>query len=1837
MPPKRQLARAILSLLVISFMATLFFGGFGRPSKADAQIPTELITSVLPTSGIIVSDVGAKLQAARKSILDRITSKLKVATDIAFQNASRQFLAHVVQEFAVQIATTGPGQKPLFLTNPQTFFRDVANSAAGDFIDGYQRGLTGGSINPQGLVSGRQLIATNRQDLISQAQQRFIVSRILRAAVGSPLQQCQDSCRVNYGITNTQSTSVTGLAQLNDHERNITFVNIDIQKTQETAAKTPDKDYACPDVVSLPCSSSYCPFSIVLSTTPWPGLTANQCLAAQREAVRTERSESQTQVNSCLTECRVGVAGPATQAINSFTATDVFGAVQKTDVTQAPADIANALSRDKSGIGQLLGAAGALTATVQERVLGEDTNLKSGVLPKVSPVSKKIQTPAQATSALFGVPFYNSAGQLTYTGTGAADILKGIASFLNSPIGKALTTYFKSKCGLNPDSCRGPSNPSSALGQLLFGSGGPTGTAGAQLQFATLGQPQLITGDPGRNEITVTDQLASSGLIDAQFRSAIEEQLTVQEALDQKKLDAKKTFGFDKNGVEPREGYPFRTLQYLRRFRVVPVGWELAAKYSQSFGHRDLSLGHLTKAYAMCGQDANHSVCLGGANPDQACQQDSECGLDGAGKPGRCAASPYCGLVDPNWVLKAPQTYCRRQGAGEEIISREFICDQNNIDKDSGAPIPPGTKCSSDPTDTNAPCHDLEAPNCNQAVGNTHPDIGHWIVDRNPDTCADVQSCIAENEDGTCQAYGYCVQERQTYKFNGTQCAEQNASCTSYTDVNGQQVSYLAATLDFRNCSSSNAGCQWFCQQPSFDATKNAWTCTDTTGSKIDFNGQVASCAQSQAGCHQYIRTVNGTNLLPNSGFEQFTGGPVDSGNAATFAVSGTGWGTDATGISLKPVTADDPAIASGNSTAVDLSGASTDSFSQTINTGYSLNERVFTASIRAKSAGTCQAKLSIAATKSDTSPFASTGTIDITSSWQTYAISLFLPTASQVTFANTSLTYRLILNSCGGAGLVIDSAQLQEGAGLTAYKDYGLINTIYLSGARQQCTSEDVGCELYTPETGGPKVTAVAHDSNRCSADSVGCATYHREPIATVPQRDYPAGLDTNIVAPRGQLCSAADVGCEEYTNLDQAAQGGEAKAYFKAVKQCVKPTNTKVTTATFYTWIGDPQKGFILRAYDLVKSNIGNGPCTKLSVGTTAADPQCADTGVVNPTCQGPADLDTNPACAEYYDSGLNVYYRLRQSTVSVTNDCHPFRNTIDSENGNDLVYYLSPQENLSCNKSAAFCRAYTGNAGKTTRQIFKDTFEPGTTANWTGGTPSSASVNLNGHSMKISTVVFSNSTLTQGQFSKGKSYLVTFTAAAATNVRPTVTASLGTANGPVFNEIPSLVFPGSAVAQWNDNITPKGAEWNAFTLGPLVFNQDPLTDLRLALKTSGDVYVDNVTLIEINDSLYLISKTVPLCQQSEVGCAAYRDRSRQLQYFTSFARICSEQVVGCEALVDTQNSSTPFAQTVKNIDTPADQVVTYVNNPAAYCPAAAKGCAALGQPIYIQDHTLSGFRTVYLKNDPDQYSATLCTDGSNGTANELMCQAYTQSDGSAAFFKDPTTQTCEFRTDTSQAGGTWYIAGTQYVCPTVTPPQSGRPTGAACTRTCTAAPGAGRAGKACVSNVDCPGSACSGDATKVGKITGGINGQCTTDADCLGGNKCTYLAGTCPDAENGCTEYRDPTDPVSCRAQCPLQLQGASPVFVDASCTPTICQGSTNPKINGQNCQSDNQCGGGTCVGGNGASATGLPGCRAYFYIRQSLEDKAAECDGQINLATGCRPFNDTSNPALNFRGQ
>jgi hypothetical protein len=970
----------------------------------------------------------------------------------------------------------------------------------------------------------------------------------------------------------------------------------------------------------------------------------------------------------------------------------------------------------------------------------------------------------------------------------------------------------------------------------------------------------------------------------------------------------------------------------------------------------------------------------------------------------------------------------------------------------------------------------------------------------------------------------------------------------------------------------------------------------------------------------------------------------------------------------MTPVAASDALYATGNAVAVGVSAPSAaETITQTVDLGASLEERVFTATVRVKSETACTARIQLCLGGTcNGSPLKPSAEAAVSGEWGTAGVQIAIPTQAELATSETRLTVSIQPNNCAGSGLTIDSAQLEEIGGISSYKDYGATNVLSLNGKRLSCSKADVGCEAYTAVSGGAKVNAIVTPSNRCSADSVGCQLFQRKPITSLPYRDYnPAspsttGVDVTIVAPKGKQCTAADVGCEEYTNLDSVANGGEGKEYFSSVKQCARPSNAAVTKTTYYTWVGDAKKGLQLQSVTLVQSNLDAGPCLNLGVGTTTSDPRCTDDSSAQAFSAGlcnAADMATNPDCTQYYNQNLEVFYRLKSKTVSVTEDCHPYRNTIDQTDsqyaGNkDNVYYLARSENRTCAAAAASCRAFSGTTGAASRTILNDTFERREASGWTGGFTSSASTLVGGHSLWIQQngsngVAFTEISSLKNKLQKGKTYILKFTAASAQEgSSPSIRAFFGTGNdtdGTFASNGASFQSGSGVVAKWNNSITPKGPEWQQYTIGPVTLTQDPAADWRLGITVNGgDVYIDNIQLIESRDTQYLINNSAPSCPATDIGCSAYRDRNNTTVNVTSFNRLCNQQVVGCTAVIDTKNSSTPFEQTVKGITTPADAITQVVNDPGVYCKASAKGCSMFGQPQYIQDNTLKSMKTVYLVNDPDRHESDLCL------ANENSCRLFTQTDGGTVVLKDPGTGTCSFVQNKS-GGGAWYITGTTIPCATRAP-ENLQPVGASCSPVCR---GGSRDGKACgvpssdanVNAVQCPGGGtCSGDLTTAGRVISGngtVVGTCSANNQCAGGNACVYQVGVCPEQQNSCTLFRDPSNPTSCQSNCSLKLQGGSPIYVDASCVKTVCrsQSATAGAYEGQNCQNSAQCGAGSiCVGSSATTpTTGAPGCSAYTYLKNTLTDDAGACDGIVDAKQGCLPFNDTSKGALNFRGQ
>ncbi len=168
------------------------------------------------------------------------------------------------------------------------------------------------------------------------------------------------------------------------------------------------------------------------------------------------------------------------------------------------------------------------------------------------------------------------------------------------------------------------------------------------------------TGLPGPTNCVITDS----------FSTAISKRTTVIDAINNGYLKGDYSFGYKGlNNEEPtyNQGYPYRSLIILRKYRIIPVGWELAAQFIQKNNKsanpsprtEDIKLMDLVKCFDPCDDYGgyNDGTNLGQGN----CQSAN-------------GAESWCeGLVDPNWVLKVPKTYCKAEGYGPEVQNSQYV------------------------------------------------------------------------------------------------------------------------------------------------------------------------------------------------------------------------------------------------------------------------------------------------------------------------------------------------------------------------------------------------------------------------------------------------------------------------------------------------------------------------------------------------------------------------------------------------------------------------------------------------------------------------------------------------------------------------------------------------------------------------------------------------------------------------------------------------------------------------------------------------------------------------------------------------------------------------------------------------------------------------------------------------------------------------------------------------------------------------------------------------------------------------------------------------------------
>jgi hypothetical protein len=533
-------------------------------------------------------------------------------------------------------------------------------------------------------------------------------------------------------------------------------------------------------------------------------------------------------------------------------------------------------------------------------------------------------------------------------------------------------------------------------------------------------------------------------------------------------------------------------------------------------------------------------------------------------------------------------------------------------------------------------------------------------------------------------------------------------------------------------------------------------------------------------------------------------------------------------------------------------------------------------------------------------------------------------------------------------------------------------------------CKQQEAGCALYTSTSDNFAVPAIKTDADVCPAECVGYNTY------TQTATRFDVAAPANFIPRTARACGAESAGCQEFTNLDKLNSGAEARESYTYIRECIKPDTSQC--GNFYTWEGSDESGYQLKNFSLKKN--GNEPAV------TTTDTSC------NPTTYNSADPAVhNPDCRQFYATDGSVSYHTYTLTISCSDDCHPYRRTADQ-----VIYNAIPSESISCPASANDCHEYTGPNGANTRIVLNSTFESGTSENWSGGVNSNVSLMVGGHSLSVSNTLNTASTTLGSAVTRGKPYVLSFEAKAAT-------AITNITNIKFVNDTTGLSSAFTLPASLSTS------SWQLFKVSLADSNLNHALDHevtsteKLKISANGAFYIDDIRLTEVTDRYYFIKNswvTPAICDSpsSMLGCDAYTDQNQQSFNLHSFTSLCQEESVGCELMTDTKNTAT-------TTDDNPNFYAVYDSN--KLCAAEDKACERLG---VVNKYTKTGsvapeltYQDVYLKNDPD-------AQGIQCSADAVSCQEWSYGNGSQTWFKNPGSQTCEYRqAATSSSPFNWY----------------------------------------------------------------------------------------------------------------------------------------------------------------------------------------------------------------------
>ncbi|GEM_PF-1031591 len=1291
-----------------------------------------------------------------------------------------------------------------------------------------------------------------------------------------------------------------------------------------------------------------------------------------------------------------------------------------------------------------------LDSSIRSRLVDEQTKKlfdyvnNQGIKPVTEPITGFIRTPVPITKA--GAEALATQGPISETITTGDIVADSIGIFTNTLAAKLLEQLFK----------KGLTGGKKAQSTLAFNwVNQQVQRAQANQVFANLAQVSYSFGQERILEpLTQCQNPQSPGptecVMNSKLVGAIEQGLTVKEALDSGQLRGDGLVGYKANGqLTYLNDYPYRSLVIMRIHRILPVAWELAALYNLK-AKKEVTLKYIIDCYEEKGdnaKDPKYPLSCSDMNGDGAVSDDE--------------FNPYYHLIDPNWVLKSPESYCAKKSFGPEIVTSSMDCIEDNVaetrDLANNNELVEGAACESNLI---------------------NPDIPVVTVTRSDDYCADRQSCLFVNDKGECDGeYGYCLKEQELSRFpEAKSCEPQFNTCETLTrTVDNKSFSYLRNTLKL--CEAKDAGCLWYSTSQSKVnlAGQVGWQWNDDP--KIYLNGQAKFCDSRDGGCTKLTRMIPGVNTAVNGDFNLPLEDSWQGSGCAVSQAAGEGVGGSALKMEIEREAA---------CSASTIGYLPVDPFYTYVLTGAYRSGAGHSASVRVNSYSVLDNNGAQVLNQSLTAP---------NSSWQHFSFEL--------NDLSAGVRYLKIILQAGGADgdfyfdnvqLVINRSpivrdnlenfsvnperyqtdysqndsyartylkQAPDYLGCELYNEVDR-NARYLGETGQAnclsdgkywrqdigqcvrggdsscasfaavCQQHEVGCQGYKPLNGDPEVSAVTGQGDVCPNVCVGYDSYLELP-SNFDKIENPQVQPRyqNFIPETAQTCKAIDAGCEQFTNLDEVAKGGEGIEYFTKLRQCVSPNNASIRT--YYTWEGSDTTGYQLKKWEFLGSNFDSGPCTNIGVGSE----ECVDNQDNQAWCS-PDDIAAgNADCRDFFNKNNEHFFTLQSRAITSSGSCRPYRRTLTGQ-----IYNADPAEGNSCAPAVNGCAEYKGNRGNNIKNIFTETFEKNQNlVGWqnsrgqvTGLERSNEAIYQGGHSLLVAADDNKVAYPLTGKLTSGKEYLLTFWAKKGRGQKVTPQGD------PAPMDLLNFALNGVNLS----------GDWTLQTIGPVEFVSTGQAGAKLVLTVQNlgndeVFYLDNVILKEFTNSFYVIKNswnTPASCdtpyQGAFLGCQAYVDRQQQPHFLKGFANLCSNAAIGCEAFLDTRNSTAYQASHDYNEQTTVanDRIVYLVNDPSKQCAPAKQGCSLLGQPILDRqagNATVIGYNNTYKINNPDLYSGgqgnILCN------SNVLFCSAFNgEVSGDKAYF-DPqlasgstenTMKSCYY------SSGKWLKNGGQEECP-------------------------------------------------------------------------------------------------------------------------------------------------------------------------------------------------------------